>query len=105
VYQACLLGKITYNPKEGTQSALDRIATTPEFKKIFKSEIGRRGLRQLDILPCLATVYHDLSKHANGNDGFITLRTKDRSKDEHAALAIFLKVQEKWIGGLKWREV
>lgn len=87
------------------QPAIDRLAQTPEFQKVFREEVARRGLRPQDVIPCLAVVYHECSKHAHGNDGIITIRAKDYIDNERAALATILKVQEGWVDGLQWREV
>jgi len=107
VYQARLLGKIKCIPKEGIQSRINKLRKTVEFQTVFNTEVARHGLSPHDVTSCLEVVYHQLSnlKYAHGNDRIITLRAEDHLENEHAALAIILKVQEDWPDGLSWKEM
>jgi len=105
VYQAQLLNKITTIPGEDVQSSLNSLAKTPEFKDVFNAEVTRRGLRPQDVISSLKGVYYKSSKQAHGNDRVITLRAKDHTDNELAAIVVILKVQKNWANGLKWREV
>jgi len=78
VYRACILDKITHIPKEKIQDTLNRLVMTNEFQKVLKAEVAQRGLESEDVIPSLQVVYHEVSKHAHGNDGAITLCTTDQ---------------------------
>jgi len=105
VYRARILDKITHIRREKIQDTLNRLVVTNEFQKVLKAEVAQRGLEPGDVIPSLQVVYHEVSKHAHGNDGAITLCTTDHTDNELGALIMFLRVQESWDDGLKWRVV
>ncbi|CUS15414.1 unnamed protein product [Tuber aestivum] len=98
------LKKLPGKCPSGTQAALDILATTQAFKKILEMEIKGRKLVGRDVKRCIPLVYHECSKHAHGNTGMITVDHGDRTRSECAVLVAFLKLQDGWTGGLKWKE-
>lgn len=57
----------------GVKSRLDELARTLEFQKIYHREIEAGELTLSDVERCLCNIYHELSKHAHGNDGVIPI--------------------------------
>ncbi|PUU72610.1 hypothetical protein B9Z19DRAFT_1197466 [Tuber borchii] len=82
VYQARLLKKIKGTMGTGIQAGIKELAKTSEFLDIFNAEVARRGLVPM-----------------------ITVRIKDHTPNELAALACFLILQSTWPDSLAWREV
>ena len=56
-----------------------------------------------DIFTCVEHLYHEVSKHARGNELIITIRAKDYVPGGVATLIAYLKLQEKWPHALPWR--
>ena len=105
MYQARLLKKIKGTIGTGITAGIKELSETPEFLEVFHAEVARRGLVPKDVTPCIPLVYHEASKHAHGNDSMITVRVKDHTPNELAALACFLILQSKWPDALAWRQV
>lgn len=91
-------------PSIGVQSRLDALATTQEFQKIYIREIEARGLMKPDVERCRRHIYHDLSKHAHGNDGVIQVRHADFTVNEVTAVVAYYKIQDNWKDCIQWEE-
>ena len=94
MFKACLDG--TIKDLGGAQKNLDALATLKAFKDIMAKEVARRTLFQRDVERCIKALYHELSKHAHGNDGEIKIRESDYTPSKCAALVSFFKLQDKW---------
>lgn len=101
-YQAVLEKKI--DSAGGVQTRLDELAKTPEFQKIYRREIEAHGLTLPDVERCRRNIYHELSKHAHGNDGVLQIRHKDFTVNERAAVLAYYKMQDEWKDCMKWEE-
>ena len=79
-----------------------------DFRAIFDKEVALRHLVRKDVERCHKNLYHELSKHAHGNDGSVVIRKADFTLNEHAALISLMKFQDTWkfegVPPLKWRE-
>jgi hypothetical protein len=51
---------------------------------------------QKDVLGCVGTLYPEVSKHAHGNVGVITLRGSNFTPCEFTALFSLFKLQDTW---------
>ena len=89
----------------GVQSQLDALAKDPTFQEIYDQEISSMKLRKVDVERCRKNLYHEVSKHAHGNDGTIRIRKKDFVPDELAAVVSYFKMQDDWEDALKWEVV
>ena len=91
-------------PREGgTHRKLTALARLPEFKDIAERVSKERGIHMEDLIACTDYIYHEHSKHAHGNDSIITIRAKNYTPGEVAALVTYLRLQEKWPYALIWR--
>ena len=94
MFKACLDGAI--EGLGGVQKNLDALAALDAFKEIMAEEVASRKLVARDVERCIKALYHELSKHAHGNDGEIIIRASDFTPSECAALVSFFKLQDKW---------
>ena len=84
---------------------MDKIFDKDEFQEIFNNEVALRNLVRRDVEICHKVLYHELSKHAHGNDGMIVIPKADLNSNERAALVSLMKLQNTWRSGpLGWRE-
>ncbi|CUS07025.1 unnamed protein product [Tuber aestivum] len=98
------LKKIIWRPN-GVQTGLDELAETPEFDKELDRVVGARKLVRGDVVHCVRHLYHEVSKHALRNDGFIILANAHHfDKNYRAAMVAFLRMQDKWVSPLDWVE-
>lgn len=88
----------------GVQLRLDELAKTPGFLKIYRREIEARRLTLPDVERCRRNIYHEVSKHAHGNDGVIRICHTDFTVNETAAVLAYFKMQDSWKDCLKWEE-
>src|SRR4051794_35515512 len=100
-YQATLEDKVGKKVR-GVQQKLDELALTDEFVILLRNEGEARGLRLLDVWTCVGDLYHEVSKHARGNDGCIALHEEHYTSDGFAVLVAYFKVQDKWTQPLQW---
>lgn len=101
-YHAVLEKRI--NPVTGVQMRLDELAKTPGFLKVYRREIEARRLTLPDVERCRRNIYHEVSKHAHGNDGVIRICHADFTVNETAAVLAYFKMQDSWKDCLKWEE-
>ena len=97
-------GKIRDKISSGTQEKLDELSRLEAFDVIVTAEIASRKLVKEDVLQCSRCIYHEVSKHAHGNDGTITIRKKDYTSNEIAVLVSFMKLQATLSEPLVWKE-
>lgn len=102
-YQAVLEKHILHSG--GVQERLNAIAKIPVFAKVYEEEIARRKLTKIDVDSCRKRIYHELSKHAHGNQGVITIRSKNFTPNELVAVVSYYKMQDTWNNCLTWEEV
>src|SRR5947209_4324357 len=89
----------------GIQNSLNELAKLPQFKAIMESEVNQWNLVMGDVEACRSRIYHELSKHAHGNSGIITIRGKDMIPAECTAVICYLNLHETWPGPhLEWNE-
>ncbi|KAG0637013.1 hypothetical protein HOY80DRAFT_1024067 [Tuber brumale] len=88
----------------GVQKGLNTLAETEEFEAILKSLADERRLVPALIRDRAKRLYDEVSKHAHGNDKMITVRAKDFTTEECAALVTYLSMQKQWPAPLDWRE-
>lgn len=86
------------------QARLDALAKTAAFQKVYSREIEAHGLILLDVERCRRNIYHELSKHAHGNDGVIQIRHADFTVNEMVAVLAYYKMQDEWKDCIKWEE-
>jgi hypothetical protein len=101
-YKASLDRTITV--KGGVQNKLDALAALPAFQIIMNKEVAIKQLVAKDVERCVKCLYHEVSKHAHGNTGDITIREADYNPNEYVALITFLKLQDLWSHPLTWKE-
>lgn len=89
----------------GVQRQLDALAATREFGAVYAYEIAARKLARQDVERCRRNIYHELSKHAHGNEGTILIRRMDFTPNEVAAVVSYYKLQDGWGDALAWLEV
>ncbi|CUS07026.1 unnamed protein product [Tuber aestivum] len=89
---------------KGIQKGLDEIAETGDFIAVRDKVVQERGLERERVIACIHSIYHEVSKHAHGNDGTIVVRAIDFTPNERAALVTFLKLQSTWKNPLVWQE-
>lgn len=89
----------------GVQRQLDALASTKAFAAVYGREIAARKLIMRDVESCRRNIYHELSKHAHGNERTILIRKKDFNVNEVAAVVSYYKMQDSWSDALAWREV
>ncbi|KAL0633277.1 hypothetical protein Q9L58_007830 [Maublancomyces gigas] len=102
-YQAVLDQRIPN--VSGTQRKLDALASTDAFGEIYMLEISTRKLIMRDVERCRKNIYHELSKHAHGNEGTILIRRQDFTPEEVVAVLSYYKLQDAWNNALPWMEV
>ncbi|PWW73238.1 hypothetical protein C7212DRAFT_347240 [Tuber magnatum] len=95
-FQATLQKMIRVNADSGVQPRLNLLAGLPKFNAILHQEVLQRGLVKSQTNTALKHIYHEVSKHAHGNDGLIVVRTTDFTPAELAVLVSFLKLQDQW---------
>ncbi|KAG0637884.1 hypothetical protein HOY80DRAFT_1081617 [Tuber brumale] len=88
----------------GIQARIDKMAKLEDFKTALSRTVRDRRLVLSDVEDCVHHVYHELSKHAHGNNGSIVIRHKDHTKNEVAALVAIFKAQAAGPGRIAWRE-
>lgn len=89
----------------GVQRQLDALATTHDFGSIYRREIAARKLTMKDVERDRRNIYHELSKHAHGNERTILIRRMDFTPNEVAAVVSYYKMQDAWADALARREV
>ena len=83
----------------GVQEGLDNLAQSNEFTKILRKEVQARKLSLTAVMACISHLYEEVCSCTNDNDTddyIIVVRTTEFNDNERAALATFLKVQNKW---------
>ena len=96
------VGLIHLNPNEGIQTGLNVLAMTPEFKEILWRVANERCCPYEQVNNRARRLYDEVSKHAHGNDMLITVRAKDFTPNECAALIAYLELQSTWPWHLDW---
>lgn len=102
-YQAVLERHILHSG--GIQDRLDAIAKIPAFAEIYDGEIAHRKLTKTDVDRCRKRIYHELSKHAHGNQGVIMIRSNRFTPNELGAVVSYYKMQDTWNNPLTWEEL
>ena len=84
----------------GVQEGLDKLSQSNEFAVILHKEVQARKLSVTDVMACISHLYEEVYNRTNDNndtlDYIIVVRTTEFNDNERAALATFLKVQNKW---------
>ncbi|KAG0642238.1 hypothetical protein HOY80DRAFT_1107981, partial [Tuber brumale] len=88
----------------GIQAGINKMAKQQGFKTALNCVVQERGLVLGEVVTCVRNVYHELSKHAHGNNGTIVIRHEDHTRNEVAALVTIFKAQRQGPGALAWRE-
>ncbi|KAG0137681.1 hypothetical protein HOY82DRAFT_588917 [Tuber indicum] len=88
----------------GVQKGLNALAATEKFEEILKAVADDRGLVHDHVWDRARRLYDEVSKHAHGNDKMITIRAKDFTPAECAALVAYMSMQKKWPTNLDWIE-
>ncbi|PWW73237.1 hypothetical protein C7212DRAFT_365988 [Tuber magnatum] len=70
----------------GVQPRLNLLAGWPKFNAILDQEVLQRGLVKSQANSTLKNIYHEVSKHAHGNDGLIVVQTTDFTPAELSVL-------------------
>lgn len=92
-YQAVLENRIQLRGG-GVQKQLDALAATREFCTVYADEIAARMLALQDVERCRKNIYHELSKHAHGNEGTILIGRMDFTPNEVVAVVSYYKMQD-----------
>ncbi|CUS09335.1 unnamed protein product [Tuber aestivum] len=90
---------------KGIQQVLNEIAKTKAFDAVLQKEVQTHRLVRERVMDCVHNIYHEVSKHAHGNDGMILVRAIDFTRNERAALVAFLRLQSTWKNPLSWQEI
>ena len=96
------VGLIHLKPDAGIQTGLNALAATPEFDEILLRVADARGCPYEQVRDQAKRLYNEVSKHAHGNDPLITVRAKDFTPNECAALIAYLELQSTWPWHLDW---
>jgi len=91
--------------KAGVQAKLNALAQTPEFKQILREVVEDHNLVLRDVQQCVDKIYHEVSKHAHGNNGFIVFEESQFARGEMGVLTSFFRLQSKWDNPLDWKAV
>ena len=77
--------------KAGVQAKLNALAETPEFQQILLEVIEEHNLVPRDVQQCVDKIYHEVSKHAHGNSGFILFKESEFTRGELGVLTSFFR--------------
>lgn len=103
-YQAATEGLIP-SAIRGVQAQLDSLSKNTDFVSMYNHEIEAGRLRHADVEKCRKSLYHEVSKHAYGNDEVITIRAVDFVPTKLAALISYYKLQDSWDNCLQWQVI
>jgi len=78
--------------KGGYQQELDQLVERSGFKEILQEVVDKHKPVPKDIRMSVDTIYHEVSKHANGNCEPIRLKEGDYTAGEMVVLTSFFRL-------------
>ncbi|KAG0642236.1 hypothetical protein HOY80DRAFT_1107966 [Tuber brumale] len=104
VYQAKMQNIIQH--ADGIQEGLNEIARLPEFTTILRQEVKYRGLVLQDVESSIESLFQEVLVHPRppSSNGTIVIREGEYNANQHVALIVFLKMQDRWHPYLRWTE-